>query len=54
MTPYVSGCRISIVRWIKTYASDEENLVPWEEHVVILNNVSKSPFIETMVLYLHG
>jgi len=25
-------------RWIKNFVSDEESLVPWEEHVVILNN----------------
>jgi hypothetical protein len=31
---------LSWCRWVKRSTGDEENMVPWEDHVVIYNNVS--------------
>jgi hypothetical protein len=29
-----------VCRWVKRSVEDEDNMVPWEDHVVIYNNVS--------------
>ena len=39
---------LSLCRWIKNSVGDADNLVPWEEHVVIYNNVSTSGSMANM------